>query len=235
MPPIIIPVWFYGFDSVMYFISSMIGFLLSFYFHKIYSLSSEKKHMYLYTGFLLLSFGLLCLSITSIYSYTTFWQCHLPSVCTLGMLDKAFGLEDFSYMLYFGLSIVTYTLFIMAYLPKNFKAPNLPLYVFMVYFFIIFITLPLENGEVDWSSYQGFFNMTAFLMVAFVSFMNLINLSENKSMDPFLVTSAFIFLSLFHLLHMFSFISGLVYVFAHISMLISFTLLLSVVVKVKRK
>lgn len=235
--PIIIPVWFYGFDSVMYFICSMVGFLLSFYFHKIYSLSSEKKHMYLYFGFLLLSFGLLSLSITSTYSYTTFWQCR-SRPCVLGMLDQAFGLEDFAYLLYFGLSILAYTLFMLAYIPKNFKIPNLPLYVFLIFFFIIFITLPIENGEVDWSSYNGFFNLAAFLMMIFISFMSIANFSENKSLNPFLVTTAFILLSLFHLLHLFSFVNGLVYVLAHIAMLISFTLLLSVVigiVKVKNK
>lgn len=117
MPPIIIPIWFYGFDALMYLISSMIGFLISFYFHKIYSLSSEKRHMYLYLGFLLLSFGLLNLSITDMISYTTFWQCLRP--CTLGILDQVFDIIDFSYFLYFGLSILAYTLFMLAYIPKN--------------------------------------------------------------------------------------------------------------------
>jgi hypothetical protein len=210
----------------------MVGFLLSFYFHKIYSLSSERRHMYLYLGFLLLSFGLLSLSMTSIYSYTTFWQCR--PFCVLGMLDQAFGLEDFSYLLYFGLSILAYTLFMLAYIPKKFKIPNLPLYVFLIYFFIIFISLPMGSREVDWSSYHDFFHLTAFLMLVFVSFMNLANFSENKGLNPFLVTAAFIFLSLFHLLHLFSFVNGWMYVFAHIAMLISFTSLLSVVIGIVR-
>jgi hypothetical protein len=189
--------------------------------------------MYLYLGFLLLSFGLLSLSITSIYSYTTFWQCR-NRPCVLGMLDQAFGLEDFSYLLYFGLSVLAYTLFMLAYIPKNFKIPNLPLYVFLIFFFIIFITLPIESGEVDWSSYNGFFNLASFLMLVFVSFMSIANFSENKGLNPFLVTTAFILLSLFHLLHLFSFVSGWVYVSAHIAMLISFTLLLSVVIGIVR-
>jgi hypothetical protein len=189
--------------------------------------------MYLYLGFLLLSFGLLSLSITSIYSYTTFWRCR-ERPCVLGMLDQAFGLEAFSYLLYFGLTILAYTLFMLAYIPKNFKMPSLPIYVFLIYFFIIFITLPMESREVDWFSYHGFFHLTAFLMLVFVSFMNIANFSENKSLNPLLVTAAFIFLSLFDLLHLFSFISEWMYVFAHVSMLISFTLLLSVVIGIVR-
>ena len=231
---ILIPVWFYGFDAVMYLISSMVGFILSFYFHKLFSLSSEKRHMYLYLGFLLLSFGLLSLTITDMVSYTTFWQCRPPFPCTLGILDQAFGIEDFSYFLYFGLSILAFTLFMMAYTPKNFKIPNLPTYVFLLYFLVIFITLPLSNGNITWNAYHQFFHLTAFLMLIFVSFMNLVNFAENKKLNPFLVTMAFTFQSLFHLLHLFSFISGWLYVFAHVSMLIGFSLLLYVVVRVKK-
>src|SRR3989338_7277407 len=99
---IIIPVWFYGFDSAMYFISSIVGFLLSFYFYKIYSFSSDKKHSYLYLGFLFLSIWLLSLSITDMYSYIAFSNCRAS--CVLGIIDNVFSLEDFAYLVYFGLS-----------------------------------------------------------------------------------------------------------------------------------
>jgi hypothetical protein len=233
--PIIIPVWFYGFDAVMYLISSFIGFLLSFYFHKIYSLSSEKRHLYLFWGFLLLSFGLLSLSVTDIYSYTTFWQCRPPSPCNLGILDEAFDIESFSYFLYFGLSIIAYALLMLAYIPQKFKIQNLPIWLLSIYFLVVLVTLPLGRGEVVWYSYDQFFNLIAFLMMVFVSFINFINFSENKSMDSFLVTMSFLFLSLFHLLHIFSFISGWMYVFAHMAMIVSFLSILSVIARVKKK
>jgi hypothetical protein len=233
MPPIVIPVWFYGFDAIMYFISSIIGFILSFYFHKIYSLSSEKRHLYLFWGFLILSFGLLSLSITDIYSYVTFWRC--GPFCTLGILNRAFDIESFSYFLYFGLSIIAYSLLMLAYIPQKFKIKNLPTWLLAIYFIVVLITLPLGRGEVVWFSYSSFFDLIAFLMLAFIFFMNLTNLNEKKGMSNLLVTMSFIFLSLFHLLHIFSFINGWMYVFAHLSMLISFLVLLSVVIKVKRK
>lgn len=235
MPPIVIPVWFYGFDAIMYLISSIIGFLLSFYFHKIYSLSSEKRHLYLFWGFLILSFGLLSLSITDIFSYITFWQCRPPSPCTLGILSQAFDIASFSYFLYFGLSIIAYSLLMLAYIPQKFKIKNLPTWLLSVYFIVVLITLPLGRGEIVWFSYSLFFDLIAFLMLVFIFFINLTNLNENKGMNNLLVTMSFIFLSLFHLLHIFSFISGWMYVLAHFSMLISFLILLSVVIKVKRK
>jgi hypothetical protein len=231
--PILIPVWFYGFDALMYLISSVIGFLLSFYFHKIYSLSSEKRHQYLFWGFLILSFGLLSLAIADMHAYMHFWQC--KPFCNLEILNDVFDVVDFSYFLYFGLSIIAYALIMLAYIPQKFKVPNLPIWLLSIYFFVILISLPLRSGEIAWESYYEFFNLVAFLMVIFISFMNVTNLSENKSMNPFLVTVAFIFLSMFHLLHVFSFISGWIYVFAHIFLLISFLSLLSVVVRVKKK
>jgi len=231
--PIIIPIWFYGFDAVMYMISSLIGFLLSFYFHKIYSISSEKRHLYLFWGFLILSFGLLNLSIIDAYSYTTFWQC--KPLCNLGILDQTFDIGSFSYFLYFGLSIIAYALLMMAYIPQKFKIPNLPIWLLSIYFLVILITLPLRSGEIVWYSYSIFFDLIAFLMMIFISFINFINFNENKSIEPLIVTMSFFFLSLFHLIHIFSSISGWMYVYAHVSMLISFILLLSVVIKVKKK
>jgi hypothetical protein len=235
MPTIVIPIWFYGFDALMYFISSLIGFLLSFYFHKIYSLSSEKRHLYLFWGFLVLSFGLLSLSVTDIFSYITFWQCHPSTPCTLGILDQAFDIASFSYFLYFGLSIIAYALFMFSYIPKKFKISNLPIWLLSIYFIVVLITLPLGRGEVVWYSYSVFFDLIAFLMIFFVFFMNAMNFSENKNTESFLVIISFLFLSLFHLIHIFSFVSGWMYVLAHVSMLISFISLLSVVIKVKRK
>jgi hypothetical protein len=228
---ILIPPWFYGFDSVMYLISALVGLLLSYYFYKIHSISSEKRHSYLYFGFLLLSFGLLSLSITGMFSYLTLNNC--VASCSLGLLDNAFSLEDFSYLLYFALSISAYALFMLAYLPKKFSIPKLPMIFFLLYFLSLLILLPVTGGI--WYEYHEFFHLTAFLMVSFISFRNMINYKGRRDTNSLLVFIAFIFLSMFHLFHIFSFVSAWMYVFAHIFMLISFTSLLFMVARVKKK
>lgn len=233
MPPLIIPVWFYGFDAIMYFICALVGFLLSFYFNKLYSLSSEKKHLYLFLGFLLLSFGLLGISMSDAFSYATFWQC--KPFCVLGILDQTFGLESFSFFIYFGLSIVAYSLFMMAYLPKKFALPNLPTWLMALYFLVVLVSLPLGRGETNWTSYSVFFDFISFLALIFIAFVNFINFNEGKTLDSLKVTAAFLLLSIFHLLHIFSFINGWLYVLAHLSMLTGFVLLLSVIIRVKKK
>ncbi len=229
---IIIPVWFYGFDSVMYLISAMIGFLLSFYFYKIYSLSSEKTHLYLYLGFLLLSTGLLSLSVADMYSYLNFINCH--NACTLGLLDNVFDLEDFAYFVYFGLSLFAYGLFILAYIPQGLKLSKNFVLLSMVFLFLIASILLIRAGNVLWYSYHEYFHITALLMMVFITFRTIVNYSENKGLNSFLVVVSFSFISLFHLLHLFSFISGWMYVFAHISMLIGFGSLLFMVLRVKK-
>ncbi len=230
---ILIPVWFYGFDSVMYIISSLIGFLLSFYFYKIHSLSSEKRHMNLYLGFLVLSLGLFSLSITYVFSYMIFKSC--PDSCTLGLIDNAFSLEDFSYFVYFGLSISAYALFIFAYKPKDFQFSRIFTFLFIGYLILTLILLPTKQSQRLWYSYHEYFHLTALLMMIFVSFRNIVNYIEKKSLNSLLVAASFSFISLFHLLHLFSFISGWIYVFAHISILIGFTSLLFMVLRVKNK
>jgi hypothetical protein len=232
MPPApMIPVWFYGFDAIMYFVSAIVGLLLSFYLYKIYSLSSERRHLYLFAGFLIISTALLCLSVSDAYSYISFWQCR--PMCVLGILNQAFNVSSLAYFAYFGLSLMAYSLFMIAYLPKNFKLPNLPFWLLSAYFFVILVSLPFNNGMMSWQSYSGFFDLIAFLMLIFVSFMNVLNYDQNRNMDSLLVTGSFFLLSLFHVVHIFSQLNEWMYVLAHLSLLASFSVLLFVMVKVK--
>jgi hypothetical protein len=233
MPPMI-PTWFYGFDAIMYLVSSLIGFLLSFYFYRMYSLSSEKRHLHMFWGFALLSLGLLSLSATNAFSYINFWQCGPGPFCTLGILGSSFAIESFSYFLYFGLSIIAYAMFMYAYIPKKFRIQNLPNWLIAIYFIFMIVTFQLNEDNIVWFAYIGFFDLTAFLMVGFVTLINIINYSENKTRESLMVVMSFAFLLLFHLLRIFFFINGITYVLAHLSMLTSFLLLLYVITKVKK-
>lgn len=233
---IIIPTWFYGFDSVMYLICAAIGFLLSYYFHKIYSISSEKKHVYIDLGFLLLSIGFLTLAITDVYSYITFAKCLVSSHnCVLGLVDEVFGLEDFSYFLYFGLSISAYILFITAFTRVEFKFLKYLLLALVGYIILIVSFMPIKEDIDLWITYHNYFHMTALIMMIFISFKNFVYYSERRSLNSLLVAVSFSFISLFHLFHLFSFVSEWMYVFAHISLLTGFLILLMMVLRVKKK
>ncbi|OGI15647.1 hypothetical protein A3K63_04410 [Candidatus Micrarchaeota archaeon RBG_16_49_10] len=229
---IIIPIWFYGFDSAMYMICSMIGFLLSFYFNKIYTLSFEKRHLYLYIGFLLLAIGFMGLGIASTYSYVSFKAC--MRVCNLGLIDDVFSVEDFAYFAYFGFSIAAYIMFLQAYRMMRLNLTNVFVFALLAYLLMIVLFMPESRLGSIWYGYSGYFHFTSLLILSYITFKNAVNYDEKKSVNSLLVVNAFAFLSMSHMLHLFSFVSGLVYVLAHIFMLIGFGSLLIMVVKIVR-
>ncbi len=229
---IVIPLWFYGFDAVMYFLSSAVAFLLSFYFYRIYHLSSNKQHQYLYTGFLVLALGFSVLSITSLYSFINFKSC--TTICSLGLVDKAFSLEDFAYFMYFGFSLTAYSLIILAYNHELPRFSKMFLFLFLAYLIFISASLTLRRHYKVWYSFSEYFHLTSFVMMLFVAFRAFVNYANEKSGSSFLVMNSFIFIAAFHLFYLLSFINEL-YVFAHFTLLAGFFLLLFMVLTVRRK
>ena len=246
---ILIPEWFYSFDSIMYLADAFIGFLLSFYFHRIFTLSSKKKHMYLHQGFLFLSIALLALSITNAFTYFAYNTCQITGTvtyfaygtcraslptCTLGLLDDAFSLEDFSYFAYFGLSILAYLLFLLAYSEEYLRHSKYLVPVFAIYLLMIVTFIAAKGGNILWYSYHEYFNLTALILLVFVSFKNLTHYMEMKNLNSLLVAVSFSFFALYHLSHIFSFISG-TYVLSHMFMLLGFIALLLMVIRGNKK
>lgn len=227
-----IPLWFYGFGSVMYFLSSTIGFLISFYFYRIYHLSSNKQHQYLYTGFLVLAMGLSILAITNVYSYINFKTC--TTICSLGALDKVFSLEDFAYFMYFGFSLTAYSLIISAYNHEFPKFSKMFLFLFLAYLILISASLTLRRHYRVWYSFSEYFHLTSLVMMMFVAFRAFINYTNEKSGSSFLVMNSFIFIAAFHLLSLLSFVKEL-YIMAHFTLIAGFFLLLFMVLTVRKK
>ncbi len=224
---IIIPLWFYGFDSIMYFISSMVGFTLSYYFYQIYSINSRKRHMFLHLGFLILSLGLLSLSVTNTFSYLVFKNCHIS--CSLGLIDNVFSLEDFTYFMYFGLSIIAYFFFILAYKDEGSNTFNILIILFFGYLAFIILLLALIQHYMLWYFYSEYFHLIGLAMIVFVVFRTIINYNERRDLNSFLVMMSFILISLFHVFYLFSFTSEWMYVLSHLSLLAGFVSLLVMV------
>ena len=216
-------------------VDAVIGFLLSFYFRKIFSISSEKRQMYLHLGFLFLSIGLLTLSIANAFTYFAYSTCQVSfPACTFGLLDDAFSLEDFSYFAYFGLSILAYLLFLLAYSNEYLKFSRFFVPAFAGYLLMIVALISSKGGSILWYSYHEYFNLTALILLVFVSFKNLAHYVEMKSLNSLLVAVSFSFFALYHLCHLFSFIGG-TYVLAHVFMLLGFIALLLMVIRVNKK
>ena len=230
---ILVPPWFYGFDSFTYFLGGLIGFLLSFYFYKIHFLSSARRHKYLYFGFFLLSTALAVLAISSVYSYLNFAACQAG--CKMGSFDDTFSLEDFSYIMYFGFSLLAYIMFIFAYEHEKIKFSKIFSLLFVGYLILISALLGLQRSYKIWHSYSEYFHLTALIMLLFVSFRAFINFDEKRNASSFLVMTSFGFIALFHLLYMLSSVNRWMYVFSHVSLLAGFITLLFMVVKVRSR
>ncbi|MBI2542715.1 MAG: hypothetical protein HYW24_00820 [Candidatus Aenigmarchaeota archaeon] len=230
---ILVPSWFYGFDSFVYLLSALVGFTLSLYFHKIHSLSSIRRHEYFYFGFLLFSIGLFILAVSSVYSYVSYEGCTVG--CKLGILDDTFSMEDFAYMMYFGFSLLAYLMFIFAYEHEDVRLSKIFALLFIAYLILISLLLAMQRSYKIWHSYSEYFHLTALMMLVFISFRALTNFYDKRNLNSFLVVMSFGLIAGFHLFYLFSSVDALVYVIAHGSMLAGFITLLAMVATVRKK
>ncbi|HLD57628.1 MAG TPA: hypothetical protein VJA47_04935 [archaeon] len=209
---IVVPKWFFGFDSAIYIFVAIVGFLITYYSYKMYATTSKKQHLFLYWGFKIISIGFLLLAITRIYSYGIV----LPTCtdeCVLTTSGSAFTITDFGYWIYFAASLLAYLMFILTSMSEKIRLP------------IPFI-LPV------WFAAFPYFHITSIFLLAFVIFNNILNFLRNKNMTTLLVLLAFIFIGIFHMSLVVIPINQTVYVFAHLFLLLGFLSFLFMLVKV---
>lgn len=68
------PRWFYTFDLVFDIFSILVTMLIAMYIHKIYKVSQEKEHKYLYIAFAMMSFAFLFKILTNFEIYFNVFQ-----------------------------------------------------------------------------------------------------------------------------------------------------------------
>src|SRR3990170_6155509 len=109
----LIPVWFYLLSSMAYGIAALISFLVSYYSYKIFSTDKRlKSNLFLALGFLGLGIAFSVLTFTSVYTYLH--DPFLKGFLSLNIVNvKIFNL-------YYAISLVSYILLNIAYLPKRF-------------------------------------------------------------------------------------------------------------------
>lgn len=226
-----IPPWFYGFDSLMYLISALIGFFISYNSYKLYSITRNKSHFYLHFGFILLSLGLFMVSLVSAFSYISFKAC--STNCELGLFDLTVGIEDFGYILYFGLSIVGYSLLMLAYTFEKIKIPKYILTFVLLFSALLIIAAVPSSQLLIYDTYDQYFHLLSFLIVGYILFEILIHFSESKNITSLLVVLGFSGIFVFHILQFFAYFTYWLYVFAHISLIVGYLSLLAMLIKVK--
>lgn len=200
---VLVPPWFFGFDSVMYLLSAAIGFLVSFHAFKLYNVTSKKSHFYLHASFAILGMGLLVLGVTTVFSISF-------SSASL-FADAISWVDDFGFWIYYASSLFAYGLLVMMYLPEKFRFP---------------IFLPL------WNIGFPYFQVASIFLISYVIFKSASNYMLNRNSNALLVLAAFVLIGMYHLLSLFTSLDGIVYVFAQLSLLSGFVSLLIMLTRV---
>jgi len=221
--PIVSPTWFFGFDTIVYFACAVIGFFISSRTSKLYSVSHNRTHRFLFLGFSLLSVAFLILGLTSWYNYSFskysifyFKFCLQTSTnsCTVNLSEAMFDLDDLGNSLFFILSTAAYAFFVMMYFPKKI-------------YFTAFLPLLLSFN-------QYFYTISIFLL-SYVFFSSLFNFLQDKNRYRLLVLLGFIGLTIYEFCLVFPYVSAALYVDYHIFLLFSFISFLTMVTLVQKK
>ncbi len=202
---VLVPSWFFGFDSAMYILSAAIGFLVSFNAFRLYSMTSKQSHFYLYASFAALSMGLLILGITTVFNIM------LSSASVIH--NSTSWADDFGFWIYYTSSIFAYGLLVAMYLPEKMRFP---------------IFLPL------WDTGFPYFQILSLFLLSYVVFKSALNYSLNRNANTLLVMMAFSLIGAYHLLSLFTSLNALVYVFAQASLLAGFVSLLVMLRRVNK-
>lgn len=202
---ILVPSWFFGFDSAMYLLSAVIGFLVSFRALRLYNITSRKSHFQLYTSFAALGMGLLVLGVTTVFSV------FFSSASVVA--DAVSWVDDFGFWIYYASSIFAYGLLAMMYLPEKLRFP---------------ILLPF------WNTGFPYFQVISLFLLSYVIFRSAANYALNRNSNSLLVLVAFTLMGLYHLLSLFTSLNAMVYVFAQLSLLSGFLSLLIMLTRVNK-
>jgi hypothetical protein len=213
---LLIPFSFIGFDAVIYLISALIGFMVAYYAYKVYDITSNTSHFFLYIGFTILSMGLLVLSMASFYNFINL-RVFCTESCYAGLFDQAFDIRDFGYWIYYASSAVAYLFFVLMYMPLP-KAKKLPFFAILPFWYIIF----------------PYFHLLSFFLIVFVIFRSLTSYLSNRSLNSLLITLAFTCMGIFHAMLFLNLFGKIIYVIAHFILLFGFASLLIVLIRINK-
>lgn len=206
----LIPIWFYGISSLIYFASFLIGISISYFAWRLYRVGSNKQHRNLSWAFLILSSGLFILGFSSLFNYF-----YIPYFRDLGVsLNRV---TDLGFASYYFASFISYILFLLVYFPRKIKARN----------YIVFVPLKYASFEL--------FHVISIIIMSFVSLQVLKNYNVGRNFNSLLVAVAFILIGIFHLTLLLIPFSPTLYLAANSFLALGFLSFLIMLIRVRRR
>jgi hypothetical protein len=238
---------------MMYFFAALIGGLLSYFSFKLFDYTRKRSHLFLLLSFLFITLGFVVLAVSNAFTLMHFEQCNPDCVITREQIFRWIVRGNY---IYYATSIIGYSLFFLSYsmtekrnINKKFLALMpallLPIAIFqplpqLVPQFDVNIRFPFPPPPVfvlypfESSFFQPFHIISSILLLLIV-YRTYLSYKQTKSKLSMLIPAGFAAILLYHVL-MFSLpFSPLFFAFAHLSLLVGFGLLLSMLVKVRRK
>jgi hypothetical protein len=241
----------------MYFLSSVVAFLVSYFSFRLYRYSGSRQHLFLSAAFAFITFGLAILTIGNAVSYFNFDECK-PN-CKIDPTDATYMWIRLGNYGYYLTSTIGYALLALSYFKINFKGSMrsklknkikdnirlknkrfiltvlaLPLLT-MLPAFDITIVLPQQQTFVLFpfvNPYFQTFHIISSIFLAYIVLQVLPNYLKNKSKLSLLVLLSFLSILFYHVLMFAVAMHPICFALAHFSLLAGFGLLLLMLVKV---
>src|SRR3989339_926531 len=207
------PGWFYGFDTLIELVISLVTLMVSMLSYKIYGFAKQKKYYYLFAAFLLISFAFGLRAIGVFLMHLGFYE---RIISILDMFDVVF-LAQMMFML------LAYTILFLATL--DVKSKRLIAFVMsLMFLFIVF-------------SYQYYikFHIILLILLFFLTVNFYLNFIKQKNPNSALVFAGFYMLMLAQPFFLFAVhLSGNYYIFGQVFHLIGFLTLACMLIRVIR-
>ncbi|HLD10512.1 MAG TPA: hypothetical protein VJB89_00375 [Candidatus Nanoarchaeia archaeon] len=214
------PIWFFGFDVAIEIILTLIVIGLVFYGYRAYKLTKEKKYFYFTAGFVIIVLDFIIHSFVNSYIYYNLLVHNFCSVsCQMNTLLRLFGI---CFWIYAVINLLAYTILAITFTKSRWR--------FEIFSSIFLLSIPTLY------LLRSFFilNLFAFLFLIPIIYVTYCNYHKKKSFDSYLVFGAFSFIFLSHLFYIFEFLSGIFYVLGLSSLFIGYSLLLYLLIRVKK-
>ena len=221
------PEWFYGFDSVIELIATIVSVLLVYYSYKCFKLTRENKYLYFSTAFLSITFAFIAkiLGTLAIYKPT------ITRTALGGMIHKTFaGMTPYSInaialIVHFFFMLLGFMVLFLIISKLTWK--NQRVILLLAYFVLIAAWLSVVH-------YQLFY-ATTFVLLLLITYSYYQNYREVKSEKARFVTIAFGIILVSQAFFIFVVYSRIIYVLAELIQLLGFVYLLIPFILIFRK
>lgn len=208
----LIPMRFYGFDTVIYLAGAVICLLIAYNAAKLHAYSGKRQHFYLATAFTILGIGMATVALTTAYTYYQM----LYVTGGIYFFDPVFNVDDLGFWMYYLSAFVAYGMLIMMYTPDGKATAFAPAIFFSARYF-------------------EYFNIVLFFMMAYVAFRATMNFFMKKSKPALMVAAGFVMLAAYHAIMPFAMFSKVAYVVAHGAHIAGFLSLLLMLLSTRKK